>query len=142
MFMSYDALNALSETQISCYELVCAIPISGYALAWRKPVFPRPTHWKTAAAFLWKASLRLSEKQGNGLWVPRCWLIPLGKRRPHRGDTYGRVFGLAVILIIYPLVYAIWMAVVSSKRLKQKIQTAVPRYLKRAVTPVPEADGG
>jgi hypothetical protein len=31
LFMAYDALNALSETGIGCYELVCASPVSGFA---------------------------------------------------------------------------------------------------------------
>ncbi len=31
MFMSYDALNLISETKIDCYEVVMADPITGYA---------------------------------------------------------------------------------------------------------------
>lgn len=31
MFMSYDALNRISETKIDCYEVVMADPITGYA---------------------------------------------------------------------------------------------------------------
>ncbi len=31
MFMSYDALNLISETPIDCYEVVMADPITGYA---------------------------------------------------------------------------------------------------------------
>ena len=39
MFMSYTALNSISETKISCYELVCAEPVSGFTLGALKENF-------------------------------------------------------------------------------------------------------
>ena len=40
LFMSYDALNAISETKISCYELVAPDMITGYAKSVVSDKFP------------------------------------------------------------------------------------------------------
>lgn len=39
LFMAYDKLNALTESEISCYELVSADPIKGFALSAVKQYF-------------------------------------------------------------------------------------------------------
>lgn len=40
IFMAYDALNSITETNISCYELVMANPISGFAKSVAESGFP------------------------------------------------------------------------------------------------------
>lgn len=132
MYMAYDALNAISQTEISCYELVCASPISGYALGLAQTGFPKAVAVENSSRFSMDNIFKVIGQTGERTMKTTGVIYPYWENAARIVETRMGVFlSLAVIFIVFPVVYAIWMAVVSFRRLKVKIKKAVPEYLER-----------
>lgn len=110
MFMCYDALNALTQTGISSYELVAPNMVSGYALGLVEEKF-QPTGGvvvensrRFSAASLGKIVLAFGTRSMNEKGV----IYPYWENAARRCEDYAALYLLLMVLFLtYPVVLAV-----------------------------------
>ena len=132
MFMSYDALNAISETKLSAYEIVMPDMISGFAESIVKAAF---TGGKAAvvqntgrygALRLWKVLTAYGERSMN----TRGIIYPYWENAARLTEDYAALLLLfAVLLAVCPAVCAAIWLVRTVKRLVLRAAGAAGRKI-------------
>lgn len=132
MFMSYDALNAISETKLSAYEIVMPDMISGFAESIVKAAF---TGGKAAvvqntgrygALRLWKVLTAYGERSMN----TRGIIYPYWENAARLTEDYAALLLLfAVLLAVCPAVCAVIWLVRTVKRLVLRAAGAAGRKI-------------
>ena len=132
MFMSYDALNAISETKLSAYEIVMPDMISGFAESIVKAAF---TGGKAAvvqntgrygALRLWKVLTAYGERSMN----TRGIIYPYWENAARLTEDYAALLLLfAVLFAVCPVVCAAIWLVRTVKRLVLRAAGAAGRKI-------------
>lgn len=119
VIMHYDALDALTEEsdEISCYELVCADPISGFALSLVKKGFADAQTVENSARFglgrIWTLLRSFGERSMSDTAV----VYPYWENAARLTEDYVVTLTLlAVLFALFPLVCAVIIAVRLIKR--------------------------
>lgn len=132
MFMSYDALNAISETKISAYELVMPDMISGFAEGIVKDNFSVgdgtvvENTGRYGALRLWKVLTAYGERSMNTQGI----IYPYWENAARLTEDYAALLLLfAVLFAVCPVVCAAIWAVRTVKRLTLKAAAAAGKKI-------------
>lgn len=109
LFLHYDALNAISETKISSYELVCADPITGFALDLLKKGFTDAVTVENSSRFSsitpWSAVRNFGQRSISGVAVAYPYWENAARLTE---DNAALLRVLAFALALLPALYALW----------------------------------
>ncbi|MBQ9979637.1 MAG: ABC transporter permease [Oscillospiraceae bacterium] len=132
LYMHYDRFNAIKETKISCYELVCANPISGFALDIVKERFAAADCVENSARF------KIEQCAENVINFGSRTLKTDGVIHPYwesaarmMENRQAAALVLFVIFIILPLIGAIAAIVILLKAAKGKIRRELPEQMEK-----------
>ena len=132
MFMSYDALNAISETKISAYELVMPDMISGFAEGIVKDNFSVgdgtvvENTGRYGALRLWKVLTAYGERSMNTQGI----IYPYWENAARLTEDYAALLLLfAVLFAVCPVVCAAIWTVRTVKRLTVKAAAAAGKKI-------------
>lgn len=135
LFMAYDALSALSGEnglEISCYELVCADPVEGFALKVLKEKFPDAMAVQNSGRFSMGNIFGIIGDFGTRSVQTNGAVLPYWENAARMIEDYRAVFLLlAVLFAVFPalvLIVAIWF---TCRYLWRRFKKWVPEYLDR-----------
>ncbi len=127
MFMYYDTLNGISETNVSCYELVCANPISGFALDIAETGFTDAVTLQNTGRFSLSSAFGLILNFGERSISSEGVVFPYWENAARYAEDYAALMlALAVLFGLYPLYFAVRLLVGLFKRLKKKLSVVIP----------------
>jgi hypothetical protein len=147
MFMAYDTLNSISETQISCYELVCADPVSGFVLDAVKSGFSAADTVENSSRFDVSTIFGLIKSFGTRSGSTKAIAYPYWENAARMvEDILTLLLILIILLVILPVIVAIVAVVKGCKFGIGKLRSWVPQIIEkrreRAYERRREAHGG
>ncbi len=112
MFMHYDALSAIQETKIDCYELVCADPISGYAKAVLGEAMKDAVTVQNTGRFSLSSTVRVIGKFSERSMASTGVIFPYWENAARIVENNKAFLLLAALLAgLFPLICLTWLAV-------------------------------
>ena len=136
LFMSYDALsNALSAdggAEISCYELVCADPVEGFALNVVKEKFEDAVAVQNSGRFSMGRIFGIIGDFGERSVITNGAVLPYWENAARVLEDYRAVFLLlTVIFAILPVLLLVVIFWLTCRYLWRRFKKWVPEYLDR-----------
>jgi hypothetical protein len=127
LFMYYDAMNAVSESKIESYELVCAEPVSGYVLGVIKEGFPDAVSLQNSGRFSFSAALSLIRNFGESSMNTDGIAFPYWKNAARLAENYtALMLALAFFFGAFPLFLIIRLLIRQLRKLKAKLSVIIP----------------
>ena len=139
LFMAYDALNALSETGIGCYELVCTSPVSGFAGDIVAEGFPNTVTVENSSRFKAESIFEVIGDFGERSMNTAGVVFPYWENAARLLEDYLALLLLLSLLFgLFPAVCAGTVLVIGLRHLARRGRAAMPalrdRMEKRAWT--------
>ena len=132
MFMSYEALSAMSEIPISCYELVCADPVSGFALSQVTEAFSEAVTLENSSRFSVESIFGVIGDFGERSMREAAVAFPYWENAARLQEDYLAVVLLAALLFaILPSVTAVIAAILLVRAGCKKLRRKVPELIER-----------
>lgn len=136
MFMSYEALNAISETKLSCYEIVMPDMISGYAESVVKDKFPVgdgtvvENTGRYSFGNLWSIFRSYGKRSMNTQGI----IYPYWENAARLTEDYAALLlALLILFAICPVVFAVIWVVRTVKGLVTKAAGAAGRKIEEKI---------
>jgi hypothetical protein len=136
MFMSYEALNAISETKLSCYEIVMPDMISGYAESVVKDKFPVgdgtvvENTGRYSFGNLWSIFRSYGKRSMNTQGI----IYPYWENAARLTEDYAALLlALLILFAICPVVFSVIWAVRTVKGLVTKAAGAAGRKIEEKI---------
>ncbi|NCB52139.1 MAG: hypothetical protein EOM54_09700 [Clostridia bacterium] len=127
MFMYYDALNAISQTDIENYELCCADPISGFALSVLETGFPGAVTLQNTGRFSISSSFGRIAEFGERAISSEGVAFPYWENAARYAEDYAAlILALFVLFGLFPLGCLAVLIVRFIKRVKSKLSFVIP----------------
>ena len=136
MFMSYEALNAISETKLGCYEIVMPDMISGYAESVVKDKFPVgdgtvvENTGRYSFGNLWSIFRSYGKRSMNTQGI----IYPYWENAARLTEDYAALLlALLILFAICPVVFAVIWVVRTVKGLVTKAAGAAGRKIEEKI---------
>jgi len=127
MFMAYDKLNAISETKISCYELVSADPIEGFALSVLDSGFPAAVTVENSSRFSPFRIFDVIRQFGTRSMHTEPVVYPYWENAARYVEDVMALIIMPMILLAVPIiVVAIWAVRSAFRAMVNGVKTKVP----------------
>ncbi len=132
MFMSYDALNAISETLINCYELVCVDPVSGFALDTLQTGFASAVTVENSSRFSMEPIFKIIGDFGSRSMRDKAVAFPYWENAVRLiEDRLAIVLLFAVIFSVFPAVTVVTAVVLLLRYWLRRFKKWLPDYIER-----------
>lgn len=118
LFLYYDTLNAISETKISCYELVCAEPISGFTLDLMQKGFADAVAVQNSGRYSFSSAWKLLKTFSQRSVVSQPVVYPYWENAARMVEDRALLWRvLAAVFGAFPAGYALWQLIRALRRL-------------------------
>lgn len=132
MFMAYDKLNAISETKISCYELVSADPIEGFALSILDSGFPAAVTVENSSRFSAFRIFDVIRQFGTRSMSTAPVVYPYWENAARYVEDVMALIIIPMLLLAVPIiVVAVWVVRSAIRRLVAGVKKKVPEAADR-----------
>lgn len=132
MFMYYDTLNSLSETEISSYELCCADPVSGFALNVAETGFPDAVSVQNTGRFSFSSAFSRILSFGERSMSTSAVAFPYWENAARCAEDYtALMLAVALVFGLFPLTRAAGLLVRLFRRAKGKLSAVLPVWWER-----------
>jgi hypothetical protein len=127
LYMYYDAMNAVSESKISCYEFICAEPISGFTLGVAQTGFPDAVTLQNTGRFSFSSVLGIIRDFGERAMSTAGVSFPYWENAARLAENDAALMlALAFVFGAFPVFCAVFLLIRLIRRLKAKLSVAVP----------------
>jgi hypothetical protein len=127
LFMAYDVMNGISATDISCYELCCADPISGFALDVAETGFPDAVTLQNSSRFSFGSLVGLIRHFGERSMDADGVVFPYWENAARYAEDYAALFlVLAAVLFLCPFFFAGRLLVLLFIKGKDRLSELIP----------------
>lgn len=136
MFMSYEALNAISETKLSCYEIVMPDMISGFAENTVSETFPvgNGVVVENTGRYSFLSLVKILGSYGERSMNTKGVIYPYWENAARLTEDYAALLLLLTVLTgVFPAVYAGVFAVRTLRRLVKTAASAAGRRLEAQI---------
>lgn len=142
IFMSYSALNAMSETTLTCYEIVLPEILSGYAMNLMKEKFPigRGDMVDNSARYSLKNLTQVAKDYGKRSMRLKSILYPYWENAVRMTeDILSLLMVLAFLFALFPVILVIVLIILglrkggrwAGKRIPQAADDAIQRHRRK-----------
>lgn len=130
MIMYYDAMNALTDdgVDISCYELVCADPISGFALDLLQTGFPEAVTVENSDRFGLEALLKVVKSFSQRSVAADGVVFPYWEKAAQIMEAHAALMlVLSAVFGLFPAVCLVWALADLLRAVKARLSEVLPR---------------
>lgn len=130
MIMYYDAMNALTDdgVGIDCYELVCADPISGFALDLLQTGFPEAVTVENSSRFSLEALLKVVRSFSERSVSADGVVFPYWEKAAQIMEAHAALMlVLCAVFGLFPAVCLVWLLVDLLRAAKDRLAEILPR---------------
>lgn len=141
LIMHYDAMNALTEEGIgvSSYELICADPITGFALDVVGSGFSEAVTVQNTRRFSLVSLFKVIGAFGSRVMSEQALALPYWENAARLTENRAAVLLLITcILALFPLICLAWLLVFLGKKLIARLKTAAASGIDAAADKVRE----
>lgn len=126
LFMHYDMLNEISESEISCYELVCADPVSGFALDIAQTGFSGAVTLQNSGRYSFSTVLDIILDFGERSMSAEAVALPYWENAARFAEDYAALMlVLAFAFGLYPAIRVLRLIIELVVKFKRKISSEV-----------------